>query len=86
MCVTKQWSCRGKSADLAASEIEVNQIFLETLRIQAPELSTVLNKRQVESVLCGLGREESHDDKGWKLVTSGTRRKSPASLACNIRG
>lgn len=32
MCVSKQWSCRGKSADLAELETEVDQIFLETLR------------------------------------------------------
>lgn len=31
-----------------------------------------------ESVLIGLGKGDSHDGKGWKLVTSGARRKAAA--------
>lgn len=34
-----------------------------------------------ESVLIGLGISDSHDDEGWKLLSSGTRKTSPAPPA-----
>ena len=56
-----------------------DRIFSKTL--QEPEHPTAQTEEHSESVLMGWGKGDSHDGKGWKLVTSGTRRKAAAPPA-----
>lgn len=42
---------------------------------------TATQEGQAELLLTGLGNGDSHDGKGWELVTSGTRRMAPAPPA-----
>lgn len=57
---------------LREDEKETDQ-FSETLLLQEPESTTVAE----ETVPVRLENRNSFDGKGWKLVTSGIRRKVP---------
>lgn len=56
-----------------------DRIFTKTL--QEPENTQLHRQRSIQSVLTRLRKGDSHNGKGWKLVTSGTRRKAAAPPA-----
>lgn len=57
----------------------MDQIVSETLQLQEPEPSAV-GEGQEEPMPMKLESGNSHDDEGWKLVTSHTRKKVYAQL------
>lgn len=73
-------SCRRRWEVCTASEImKEDRIFSKIL--QGPEHPTVQMEEHSESVFIGLGKGDSRDGKGWKLVISDTRREAAAPPA-----
>ena len=69
--VHELWEQVSRLHSIRDDQKEIGQIFSKTMRLQEPERSAVLKERQAKSAFFRLG----NDDKGWKLVTSGTHRR-----------
>lgn len=70
-----------------AAEDQFTSSLLATRRrktlqvISAGGKETPTQERQAESVLISLGNRDSHNGEGWEVVTSGTRKMTPAPPA-----
>lgn len=65
-----------RSLESIRSYRKENRIFSET-----PNTQLAQQEENSEPVLSGLGKKDSRDGKGSKLVTSGTKRKVAALLS-----
>ena len=60
------WEEVNRLRSIREDEREIDRIFSETQQLEEPQTPSVLQKQAV-----------SGEGEGWKLVTSGTKRKAP---------